>query len=126
MKTIKLSKVEIEGLKRRIRKLHVDSVESETVEPDAEKEEVVTQPYDNVLLQEFTARASGYIEDTDVIGSESDITKRLKLPLKSPPKNPFPSLRSADVYRLKQETEEINKRMPSIVLNGISDFKSLI
>ena len=51
MKTIKLSKVEIEGLKRRIRKLHVDSVESETVEPDAEKEEVVTQPYDKVLLQ---------------------------------------------------------------------------
>ena len=126
MKTIKLSKVEIEGLKRRIRKLHVDSVESETVEPDAEKEEVVTQPYDNVLLQEFTARASGYIEDTDVIGSESDIIKRLKLPLKSPPKNPVPSLRSADVYRLKQETEEINKRMPSIILNGISDFKSLI
>ena len=86
----------------------------------------MTQPYDNVLLQEFTAGASGYIEDTDVIGSESDITKQLKPPLKSPQNNPVPSLRCVDAYRLKQETEEINKTMPSIILNGITDFKSLI
>ena len=36
---------------------------------------------DNVLLQEFTTRASGYVEDAGVIESESesDITKRLLL-----------------------------------------------
>ena len=76
MKAGKLSKVEIEDLKRQIRRLHVDSVKSETGEPDAGEEEVVTQP-DYVLLQEYPARASGYVEDTFVIEceSESDITK---------------------------------------------------
>ena len=43
MKTGKLSEVEIEGLKRQIKKIHVDSVESETGELDAAEEEVVTQ-----------------------------------------------------------------------------------
>ena len=77
MKAGKLSKVEIEDLKRQIRRLHVDSVKSETGEPDAAEEEVVTQSDDDVLLQEYPARASGYVEDTFVIEceSESDITK---------------------------------------------------
>ena len=76
MKAGKLSKVEIEDLKRQIRRLHVDSVKSETGEPDAAEEEVVTQS-DDVLLQEYPARASVYVEDTFVIecDSESDITK---------------------------------------------------
>ena len=76
MKASKLSKVEIEELKRQIRRLHVDSVKSETEEPDAAEEEVVTQSND-VLLQEYPARASGYVDDTFVIEceSESDITK---------------------------------------------------
>ena len=54
----------------------MDSVKSETEEPDAAEEEVVTQSND-VLLQEYPARASGYVEDTFVIEceSESDITK---------------------------------------------------
>ena len=81
LKTGKLSEVEIEGLKRQVRRLHVDSVENERGEPDAAEDEVVTQSDDNVLLQEFTARASGYFEDTGVTESESDITKRLKLTL---------------------------------------------
>ena len=59
----------------------MDSVENERGEPDAAENEVVTQSDDNVLLQEFTARASGYFEDTGVTESESDITKRLKLTL---------------------------------------------
>ena len=76
MKAGKLSKVEIEGLKRQIRRLNVGSVKSETGEPDAAEEEVVTQ-CDDVLLQEYTARASAYVEDTFVIEceSESDIAK---------------------------------------------------
>ena len=74
MKTLKLSKIEIEGLKRQIKQLHVDSVEIET-ELDR-VEEVVTQSNDNVLLQEGT----GVIESE----SESDITKWLKLLLKNP------------------------------------------
>ena len=75
MKTLKLSKIEIEGLKRQIKQLHVDSVEIETGELDR-VEEVVTQSNDNVLLQEGT----GVIESE----SESDITKWLKLLLKNP------------------------------------------
>ena len=54
LKTGKLSKVEIESLKRQTERLHVGSVESEAGELDAAEREVVTQP-DNVLLQEFTA-----------------------------------------------------------------------
>ena len=46
MKTGKLSEVEIEGLKRQIQKIHVDSVESETGELDSAEEEVVTQSVD--------------------------------------------------------------------------------
>ena len=42
-KTGKLSKVETESLKRQIKKLHVDSVDSETEELDTAEEEVVTQ-----------------------------------------------------------------------------------
>ena len=78
LKTGKLSKVEIEGLKRQIKKLHVDSVESETRELDAIEEEVMTQS-DDVFLQEFTAGANGYVEEAGVIESESesDVTKRL-------------------------------------------------
>ena len=43
---------------------------------------------DDVLLQEFTAGGSGYVEDADAVEreSESDITKRLKLLLKNPKK----------------------------------------
>ena len=86
LKTDKLSKVEIEGLKRQIKKLHVDSVERETWKLDATEEEVLTQSDDIVLLQEVIAGASGYGEDTGVIESESesDLAKRLKLLLKNP------------------------------------------
>ena len=89
LKTCKLCKVEIESLKRQIKKLHVDSVESETGELDAAEEEVVTQSDNNVLLQEFAARASGYVECTGVVESESagDITKRTaKTSTENPPK----------------------------------------
>ena len=77
LKTDNLSNVEIEILKRKIKQLHVDSVEVEAGEIDAADEEVVTQSADNVLLQEVIAGASGYVEDTGVIESESesDITK---------------------------------------------------
>ena len=54
------------NLKRQIK--HVDSVEVETEELDRAEEKIVTQSDDNVLLQEFTAGASGYIENyTDII-----------------------------------------------------------
>ena len=54
---------------------------------DAAEEEVVTQS-DNVLLQEVTAGASGYVEDTGVTESESesDIMKQLRFLLKTPQK----------------------------------------
>ena len=58
LKTGKLSKVEIEGLKRQFKKLHVYSVESETGELDTAEEEVMTQS-DDVLLKEFITGASG-------------------------------------------------------------------
>ena len=88
----------------------------------------MTQSDDNVLLQELTAGASGYVEDTGVNESESksDITKWLKRLLKNPKNDPVPSLRFADTFRLKQETKEVNKAMSSITLNDISDFKNLI
>ena len=70
----------------------MDSVESETGELDAAEEEVVTQSDDNVLHQKFTAGTNGYIEDAGLIESESDITKRLKLLLKTPQNDPIPSL----------------------------------
>ena len=126
LKTGKLSKVEIERLKRQIKLLHVDSVECETGKLDRSDEKVVTQSDDNVLLQEFTAGASGCVEDTRVSESANDITKRLKLLLKNPKNDPIPSLRSANAFRLKQETEEVTKAMSSITLNDISDFKNLI
>ena len=126
LKTGKLSKVEIERLKRQIKQLHVDSVECETGKLDRPDEKVVTQSDDNVLLQEFTAGASGCVEDTRVSESASDITKRLKLLLKNPKNDPIPSLRSANAFRLKQEIEEVTKAMSSIALNDISDFKNLI
>ena len=50
LKTGKLSKVEIVGLKMQIKKLHVDS---ETGGPNVAEEEVVTQSYDNVLRQDY-------------------------------------------------------------------------
>ena len=105
LKTGKLSKVEIERLKTQIKQLHVDSVDCETGEFDRSDEDVVTQSDDNVLLQEFTAGASGRVEDTHVSESASDIRKRLKLLLKNPKTHPIPSLRSANAFRLKQETE---------------------
>ena len=105
MKTGKLSKVEIERLKRQIKQLHVDSVECEIGELDRSDEEVVTQPDDNVLLQESTAGPRGCVEDTHVSESASDIRKRLKLLLKNPKNDPIPSLISANAFRLKQETE---------------------
>ena len=74
MKTGKLSKVEIERPKRQIKQLHVESVECETGELDRSDDEVVTQSDDNVLLQEFTAGASGCVEDTSVSESAINIT----------------------------------------------------
>ena len=109
LKAGKLSKVEIEGLKRQIKQLHVDNVDVEAGELEAVEEEVVTRP-DNVLLKKVTAGASGYVEDTGVIESRSEnvITKRLKLLLKNQKNDPIPSVRSADAFRLKQEREEVN------------------
>ena len=126
LKTGKLSKVAIEHLKREIKQLHMDSVDCETGEVDKADEEVVTQSDDNLLLQEFTAGASGCVEDTRVSESASDTTKRLKLLLKIPQNDSIPSLRSANAFRLKQETEEVTKAMSSITLNDISGFKNLI
>ena len=99
LKTGKLSKVGIEGQKRQMRRLHVDSVRSQTGEPDTAEEEAVTQSNDNVLLQEFAVIPSDYVEDTGAIESEGDITKQLKLLLKSSQNDPIPSLRSADVFQ---------------------------
>ena len=103
-KTGKLSKVKIEGLKRQIKQLHVDSVEVEAGELDAAEEEVVTQSIDNILLQEVIAGSSGYVEDTGVIesesDSESDITKWLKGLLVNLKNDQIPSLRPADAFRL--------------------------
>ena len=106
----------------------MDNVESETGEPDAAERVVVSNSDDNVLLQEFTAKTSGYVENTDVIESESerDITKRLKLLLKAPQNDSIPSLPSVDAFRLKQEIEVVNKAMSSITSNNISDFENLI
>ena len=70
----------------------MDSVESEKGELDAAEEEVVTQSDDNVLHQKFTAGTSDYVEDAGLSESESDITKRLKLLLKTPQNDPIPSL----------------------------------
>ena len=86
----------------------------------------MTQSEDNVLLQEFTAGASGCVEDTCVTESASDITKRRKLLLKNPKNDPIPSLRSANAFQLKQKTEEVTKAMSSITLNDVSDLKNLI
>ena len=124
LKTGKLSKVEIEGLKRKIKKIHVDNVESKTAELDPAENEVVTQSDDNRLLQEFAAGASGYVENACVIESEneSNITKWLKRLQKNTQNDPIPLLRSADAFRLKQETEEVNKAMFSITLNDVSFF----
>ena len=72
------------------------------------------------------ADASGYFEDTDVYDSANDITKRLKLLLKSPKNDPIPSLGSANAFQLKQEIEEVNKVMSSVTLNDISGFSNLI
>ena len=104
MKIRKLSKVEIEGLKWQIKKLHVDSAESETGELEAAEEEVVTHSDDKGLIQEFIAGASGYVDDAGVIesDSESNKTKWLKLLLKKPKNDPILSLRS--------ETEIGNRR----------------
>ena len=115
-------------MKRQIRRLNVDNVESETGEPDAAERVVVSNSDDNVLLQEFTAKTSGYVENNDVIESESesDITKRLKLLLKAPQNDSIPSLPSVDAFRLKQEIEVVNKAMSSITSNNISDFENLI
>ena len=106
----------------------MDNVESETGEPDAAERVVVSNSDDNVLLQEFTAKTSRYVENTDVIESESasDITKRLKLLLKTPQNDSIPSLPSVDAFRLKQEIEVVNKAMSSITSNNISDFENLI
>ena len=115
-------------MKRQIRRLNVDNVESETGEPDAAERVVVSKSDDNVLLQKFTAKTSGYVENTDVIESESesDITKRLKLLLKASQNDSIPSLPSVDAFRRKQEIEVVNKAMSSITSNNISDFENLI
>ena len=77
----------------------MDSVRSQTGEPDTAEEEAVTQSNDNVLLQEFAVIPSDYVEDTGAIESEGDITKQLNLLLKSSQNDPIPSLRSADVFQ---------------------------
>ena len=82
-----------------MRRLHVDSVRSQTGEPDTAEEEAGTQSNDNVLLQEFAVIPSDYVEDTGAIESEGDITKQLNLLLKSSQNDPIPSLRSADVFQ---------------------------
>ena len=102
----------------------MESVGCGSREFDRADEEVVTQ--DNVLLEEFTAGASGCFQDTSVSGSASDITKRLKQLLKNPKKDPILSRRSANVFRLKQETEEVSKAMSIVILDDISNFKNLI
>ena len=63
----------------------MDGVEVEAGELDAADDEVVTQSAKNVLLQEVIAGASGFVEDTGVIESESesDIAKQLKELLKN-------------------------------------------
>ena len=63
----------------------MDGVEVEAGELDAADDEVVTQSAENVLLQEVIAGASGFVEDTGVIESESesDIAKQLKELLKN-------------------------------------------
>ena len=80
------------------------------------------------MLQEFTAGASDYFEDTGVIESKSksNITKRQKLLLKIPKNISIPLLRSANAFRLKQEKEEVTKAMSSLTLNDLSDFKNFI
>ena len=67
----------------------MDCVECETGELDRADKEVVTQSDDNVLLQEFTAGASGCVEDTCVSGRASDITKWLQQLLKYPKNDLF-------------------------------------
>ena len=57
--------------------------------------------------------------------SEGNVTKRLKELLKNQKDDPVPSQRSADAFRLKQKTGEVNKAMFNITLNDISDFKNL-
>ena len=56
-------------MKRQIKKLHVNS------EDLTQQRRRLTQSDDNVLSQEFTAGASGYLEDAGVIESGSDITE---------------------------------------------------
>ena len=58
-----------------------------------------------MLLQKFTARACGYVENTGVVESESGATKGLKLLLKTSQKDP--SLQSLDTFQLKQEEDMI-------------------
>ena len=57
--------------------------------------------------------------------SEGNVTKRLKELLKNQKDDPVPSQRSADAFRLKQKTGEVNKAMFNITLNDKSDFKNL-
>ena len=51
------------------------------------------------------------------------ISKTAKTITEKPENDPIPSLRYADAFRVKQETEEVTKAMSSITLNEISDFK---
>ena len=65
------------------------------------------------------AEASGCVEDAGESEIASDITKRQKLLLKTPKNDASPSLRSANAFWLKQETEEVTKAMSSVTLNDI-------
>ena len=67
--TGKQSKVEIEGLQRQIKQLHMDSFKVKAGELETVEKEVVTEFGDNVLLQEIATGASLYIEVTRVIDS---------------------------------------------------------
>ena len=61
-----------------------------------------------MLLQKFTARACGYVENTGVVESESGATKGLKLLLKTSQRDP--SLQSFDAFQLKQEEPKLKKK----------------
>ena len=100
-------------MKRQIKKLHVDS------EDLTQQRRRLTQSDDNVLSQEFTAGASGYVEDAGVIESGSDITKWLKRLLEKPQNDPVTSLRSLRILSkhvqllFVKEWREENLQSPS-------------
>ena len=51
--------------------------------------------------------------------------KTAKTITEKPKNDPIPSVRCADTFQLKQETEKVTKAVSSITLNDINDFKNL-